>query len=354
MNRLERYIAMQVIRAAGMSLLVLLSLLVFLHFVDELDDVGQGNYRTLDAFLFALYSAPRLTFESFPVAALLGSLLGLGALASRGELIAMRAAGMSLFAVVMAVAKTGVLMMLVVLGLGELLAPVGETAAVEMKARKQHQQIVHKSRHGFWARDGDSFVNIRRILPGNAVEDLTLYEFDRDRRLVRATHADRAEYRGGTWHLLHVRETYVNDDNVVTRPVAEREWGAVLDPALLTLVVAKPALLPLWDLARYIRFMQANGQNATAYQVAFWNKLSTPISTLVMMILAVPFVLGSLRSVGRGQRVFVGALLGSGYFLFSKAMSYGAVAYDLNPLVSAMVPAVLLLSLALVALRRVQ
>ena len=82
--------------------------------------------------------------------------------------------------------------------------------------------------------------------------------------------------------------------------------------------------------------------------------LSTPISTLVMMILAVPFVLGSLRSVGRGQRVFLGALLGSGYFLFSKAMSYGAVAYDLNPLVSAMVPAALLLTLALVALRRVQ
>jgi lipopolysaccharide export system permease protein len=70
MNRLERYIALQVIIAAVMTMAVLLGLLVFLAFVDELDSVGQGGYRTLDAFLVALYSAPRLSFEAFPVAAL--------------------------------------------------------------------------------------------------------------------------------------------------------------------------------------------------------------------------------------------------------------------------------------------
>jgi len=354
MNRLERYIAGQVIRAAAMTLVVLLSLLVFLHFVDELDDVGQGSYRALDAFLVALYSAPRLSFEAFPVAALLGSLLGLGGLAARGELIAMRAAGISLLGVVLAVVKTGLLMMLVVLGLGEFLAPVSEGAAVQLKAQKQHEQIVLKTRYGFWARDGENFVNIRRILPGAAVEDVTLYQFNSDRELLRATHAARGEYREGGWQLLDVRETYLDKDRVVSQPAAQREWGAVLDPTLLALVVAKPVMLPLWDLERYIRHMEANGQSATAYRVAFWNKLSTPLATLVMMVLAVPFVLGSLRSAGRGQRVFLGALLGSGYYLLSRAMSYGAVAYDLSPLATAMVPAGLFLALALVALRRAQ
>jgi lipopolysaccharide export system permease protein len=128
----------------------------------------------------------------------------------------------------------------------------------------------------------------------------------------------------------------------------------VLDPALLTLVVAKPVMLPLWDLQRYIRYMEANGQSATAYRVAFWNKLSTPLATLVMMVLAVPFVMGSLRSAGRGQRVFLGALLGSGYYLLNRALSFGAVAYDLNPVITAMVPAALFLGLALYALRRAQ
>lgn len=353
MNRLERYIALQVMRAAGMTLLVLLSLLVFLQFVDELDGVGQGTYRTLDAFLVALYAAPRLAFEAFPVTALLGSLLGLGGLAARGELIAMRAAGISLFGIVLAVVKAGMLMMLLVLGVGEFLAPVSESAAVQLKAAKQHEQIVLKTRYGFWARDGRSFVNIRRILPGAALEDITLYEFDDDRSLVRASHAARAEYRDGRWQLIDVRETHLDNNRVANWPLPEREWGALLDPGLLTLVVAKPVMLPLWDLGRYIRFMEENGQSATAYRVAFWNKLSTPVSTLVMLVLAVPFVLGNLRQVGRGQRVFHGALLGSAYFLLSRATSYGAVAYDLSPLLAAMVPAAMFLGLALYALRRV-
>jgi lipopolysaccharide export system permease protein len=353
MNRLERYIAVQLMRASAMTLAVLLGLLLFLTFVDELDHVGQGSYRALDAFLVSLYAAPRLSFEAFPVAALLGSLLGLGGLAAGGELIAMRSAGMSLFGMVLAVVKAGLLMMLVVLGLGELLAPAAESAAVQIKAHKQHQQVVLKTRHGFWARDGESFVNIRRILPGAALEDITLYAFDGDRRLVRATHAARAEYRDGSWRLMDVQETVIDGDQASSAPAGEREWGAVLDPGLLTLVVAKPLMLPLWDLQRYIGFMEANGQSATTYRVAFWNKLSTPLATLVMMVLAVPFVLGGLRSSGRGQRVFVGAILGSGYFLLSRALSYGAVAYDLNPMITAMVPAGLFLAAALYALRRI-
>lgn len=353
MNRLERYLALQIMRAAGMTLLALLGLLVFLQFVDELDAVGQGRYGVLDAFLVALYAVPRLTFEAFPVTALIGSLLGLGGLAARGELTAMRAAGVSLFAIVLAVIKCGVLMMALVLVVGEFVAPVSEAAALQRKAAEQHEQIVLKSRYGFWARDGQGFVNIRRILPGAAVEDITLYEFDRHRRLVRATHAARAEYRDGRWRLLDVRETRLDAERVVSWPLPERDWGALLDPALLTMVVAKPVMLPLRDLHRYIRFMEGNGQSATAYRVAFWNKLSTPLATLVMMVLAVPFVLGGLRQASRGQRVLLGALLGSGYFLLSRALSYGAVAYDLSPLLAALVPAGALLAVALYALRRV-
>jgi lipopolysaccharide export system permease protein len=230
---------------------------------------------------------------------------------------------------------------------------VSEAAAVQMKAQKQHEQIVLKTRHGFWARDGASFVNIRRILPGAALQDITLYEFDAERNLVRTTHAARAEYRDGGWQLMGVRETRLTDRHLTSRPAGQRAWGSLLDPGLLTLVVAKPTMMSLQDLSRYIAFMQANGQSASAYLVAFWNKVSTPLATLVMMVLAVPFVLGSQRSAGRGQRIFLGALLGSGYYLLSRSLAYGAVAYNLNPLATAMLPALLFLGLGLYGLRRV-
>lgn len=353
MNRLERYLGLQVLRAVLMTLLVLLALLLFMTFIDEVEDVGKGDYQTLDALLVTLYALPRMIFEAFPVAALLGSLLGLGGLAANGELVAMRAAGISLFGIVMAMVKTGLVMVLVVLLVGEWLGPRAEGAAVELKAQKQHNQIVLNTRYGFWARDGRDFVNIRRILPGARLEDITLYHFAPDRRLLRSTHAESAEYRDGQWRLLNLRDSILAGDRINTTREAQRDWDSVIDPGLLTLVVARPLMLPMWDLWRYIGFMEANGQTATTYAAAFWNKLSTPLATLVMMVLAVPFVMGNLRSAGRGQKVFAGALLGSGYFLLTRAMAYAAVAYDISPVLTAMLPAGLFLALTLYALRRV-
>lgn len=93
---IERYIAGAMLKATGMTLLVLVILLVFFGLVEEMDDVGRGTYRVSDAFLVAVLASPRFVFEAFPVAALIGSLIGLGAMGAHGELIAMRSAGFAL------------------------------------------------------------------------------------------------------------------------------------------------------------------------------------------------------------------------------------------------------------------
>ena len=107
------------------------------------------------------------------------------------------------------------------------------------------------------------------------------------------------------------------------------------------------SILPAWGLYKYIRFLHANGQEAKTYEVAFWGKIVTPLVTLVMLYLSLPFVFGQLRSSGIGQRIFMGAMVGSGFFLMSKAFSYMAVVYDLNALFAASFPGLLLLAAAL-------
>ncbi len=86
---------------------------------------------------------------------------------------------------------------------------------------------------------------------------------------------------------------------------------------------------------------------------AFWSKIVYQVMTLVMVFLSVPFVFGSLRSVGIGQRVFAGSLLGTGFFLLSKILSHMAVVYELNPLFAATFPAFAMLGLAVWLFRKV-
>jgi lipopolysaccharide export system permease protein len=353
MRRLERYIGVSVLKATVMILLVLLSLLVFFGSIEELEDVGQGEYGTWDALFVGLLSAPRYAFEAFPVAALLGSLLGLGGLASHGELVAMRAAGMSLRQIVLAVLKAGLAMMLAVFAIGELVAPATEQFGQQYKAERQQQQVSLRSRYGFWARDGEAFINIRRILPGARLEDIYIYEFSPSRELTLSTHAEFAEHDGANWVLHRIRQSSISEDRVVSREVERATWSSLIDPGLLRLVVVQPNMLPLWGLYQYIGFLHANGLSAIGYEVAFWSKIATPVATLVMLIIAVPFVLGSLRSVGIGQRIFVGGMLGSLFYLLNRGLSYTAVVYDVSPWLAASLPAAAFLALGIYLLRRV-
>lgn len=354
MSLLERYIAITVARATGMTVLVLVILLVFFNLVEELDHVNVGDYHLADAFLVALMSAPRYMFEVFPVAALIGSLLGLGGLASHSELVAMRAAGFSLQRIMLAVLKTGLAMMLVVLAFGELVAPPSEQFAQEYRFEKQQGKVTLKTRYGFWARDGRAFINIRSLSTGTHIEDIYIYEFDETGHLSLATHAASADYLGDHWSLNDIAQSQISGQGVQTRRLAQARWDSLLDPALLSVVVVKPTMLPIWGLSQYIEFMRDNGQSATEYQVAYWLKLANPFATLVMLILAVPFVLANQRSGSMGQRIFLGLVVGAGFFLLTRAMSYVAVVYNFNPALSAVFPALVFLAVSVMMMRRVR
>jgi lipopolysaccharide export system permease protein len=350
----ERYIAAGMLKATGMTLLVLVILLVFFGLIEEMDDVGTGAYQAADAFLVAVAAAPRFMFEAFPVAVLIGSLVGLGSMGAHGELIAMRVAGFSLQQIVMAVIKAGIVMMALVFAFGELIAPASEQWAEQYRTEKMQKKVTLKTRYGFWARDGRAFVNIRGILPGGRLEDIFIYEFDDEQRLTLATHAERAEHRGDHWQMFQIRQSQVAETGVTNRELDQARWDSMVDPGLLSAVVVQPTMLPITELYRYIQIMRENDQAATDYEVAFWVKLATPLATLVMLFISVPFVLVHQRFVSMGHRIFLGIALGMGFYVLSRGMSYVAVVYELNPVVSALLPAATFLSIGLFMIRRVR
>lgn len=352
MNLLERYIAKAVMIGTLIVMLVLLTLLGIFELMKNLDEVGLGSYSMLDAFIASLLTMPRKLFEVFPVAALVGSLLGLGTLASSGELTAMRIAGLSVYRLVFAVLKVGLVMLVLVFLVGELIGPVSEQYVQKTKVEKQQQKITLKSKYGFWARDGDEFINIRKILPGSRLEDIYIYQIAPDKKLTLATYARAATYVDNKWQLEGILQTAVSTERVRSRSVGAASWSSMIDPQLLSIIVVEPTMLPAWGLFSYMTFMNANGQDATLYEVAFWRKLVTPFTTVVMLILAVPFVLGSLREVGVGQRVFVGTLIGTVFYVLNQAFSQLSVVYKLDPLLATTLPGIIMLIIGIHQVRR--
>ena len=352
MTRLDRYIGRSVAFGTVLALAVLVLLVGLSELVYQLDKVGKGDYTTGKALLFVVLTLPRFAYEFFAPAALLGSLIGLGSLANSSELIAMRAAGVSIGRIVISVLKTGVIMLFAVLIVGELLAPLSEQKAQQLRAEAMHSQTAFRSKFGFWARSGESFINVKMVMPHNRLGGITIYEFDDNQQLVRSTSARGAVYQNDAWLLTDVSQSEVSEQRVITSRSDEMAWPGLLDSGLLDVLAVQPHMLPIWGLSRYIDYLRSNGQNAINFEVAYWGKIIAPLVTLVMLLLSIPFVMGSMRNVSIGQRIFTGALFGITFFLINRSFAFLAVVYELSAPLIVSLPTVVCLVLAIGLLRR--
>lgn len=344
---IDRYIAMTVVKATLVTLLALTVLAFVLELVNEIEDVGKGDYSSWNAMLVAACSTPRFVYEAFPVSALIGALLGLGGMATSGELVVMRAAGMSPQKILFAVIRAGVLLMLLVIVVGDGIGPVTEQYGNQLRLEKQKKQITFSSRNGFWAKDGNTIVNIRQVDVSGELKDVTIYELSDDQQLLAITHAATGKYKEGRWMLGEVRRSDLEKKQVRTHRLEWLAWDSMVDPSVLSVALIDPLMLPVWDLWKQIQNLKIRGQSATTYEVTFWGKIAIPITTIAMLILAVPMVMQGSRTTTAGQRVFSGALLGTLLYLFSRGFSFLVLAMDFPAFTVALFPLAIILLLVL-------
>ncbi|MCC8998889.1 MAG: LPS export ABC transporter permease LptG [Candidatus Contendobacter sp.] len=355
MKILDRYIFRTVAATTAVALLVLLLLELFLSLLVELEDVGKGRYDFMAAVRYLLLIQPQRLYEMFPMALLVGGLLGMGALASGSELIAMRAAGLSLMRLTGSALQAGLLLSLVVLTIGEFVAPPLEQAAREQRAVAKTENLAIRGGRGFWARDGDYFIHVRAVLPGVRLVDIHSFKINPDNaRLEAIIAAQGARYVEGRWLLEEVNRSILNDDEVQTEHLAQLSVVSAISPQILDVLAANPDELSIRDLRVYVDYLEGNGLDAQSYRLALWRKLLAPLAYMAMLVIAMPFVFGPSRSSGTGQRLLIGLLLGLLFFLFNYLLGNVVLLYGLPPLVGAGLPTLLFLGAGGYALRRLR
>lgn len=358
MKLIDRYLASAIAISTLLVLAVLMALFSFIQFVDTLGDVGKANFQLADAVRYVLLSLPRQGYEVFPMAALLGTTLGLSALAADSELVAMRAAGVSVLRIVAAAMKVGLLLAVVAVLVGEYLVPVTERIAEQGRAAALKVRIKQQKDLGLWLRDGATYVHVGEVLPDLSLLRVDIYEFDAGDRLVRHVRAARGSYNNDNndarWQLADVRESAIDVQQVTTRRVRLQDWPTGLTPDLFKVFTVRPEALSVPQLYQYMRHLDQNRQNTGPYALAFWQKLVSPFSTVVMMVVAIPFVFGLQRSGGVGARLFSGIVLGLAFFVVSRGFGYFGLLYGVPAVLGATLPTLLFFGFALVMLRRVR
>jgi lipopolysaccharide export system permease protein len=349
--RLHDWLVLRAVFAAlALAWAVLLGFDLIIAFAEELDSVGQ-SYSTSHALLYVLCTIPRRAYADFPTAALIGSLLGLGGLAATSELTALRAIGLSRWRICMgAVAGLAAVTVLMVID-AETLGPLGEQTAESIAISAKSSDVAVSRGSGLWSRDGNTFINARsseqKIQDGEhlvQLDDVRLYQFDRNGALQMLTDARRAENRGGHWTLSAISRTRFGPRTVTMDTAAAGPWPSNLRPEAVVAGIAPPRYQSAATLARNIDYMRGNGVDAIEYQNAYWARWFYPLNVLALCLAAMPFAFGQLRSGGFGKRLFIGIVCGLLFFVLQKLAANLASIYRFPVWLAQVVPPVLALA----------
>ncbi len=328
MTILTRHLAREIYGSVALVFTALIALFAFMDLIQEMNDVGQGQYSLGYVALFVVLAVPEHIYELFPLAVLLGTILALVQMAANSELMVYRVSGASVLKLLTTLSAIALPLALLSFVVGELVAPPSEQLAQQFRFKLQNTQISVKGfRSGVWAKDEHSFVNIKNMMPDTSLNDINIYRFDKTYHLENITYARRASFlRTGVWQLEGVQETRFNKNGIVINKNRAQQWNSALTPEILSVLLVVPEQMSASNLYQYILHLRENRQQSARYEIAMWNKLIYPLAILVMMILALPFAGYQRRAGGIGAQVFMGIVLGLVFHFMGKLFaSLGAL-----------------------------
>lgn len=349
---IDLYIARTLLTTISLTLGVLLGLSALIKFVDQLRKIGQGDYDMVVAGLYVLLSIPREVELFFPMATLVGGLIGMGLLAQTSELVIMQSSGMSKNKIVVSAMKSILVLIVLVIAMGQWVSPESEAKAKNLRSQALSGGSLLSSKSLTWAKDRNDFVSIGEVTDENTLQQLSIYKFNESLQLISIVTAEQALYKQENWLLQDVERMLFDDEQIITEQHDELEWTSTITPNKLGVVAIKPEALSITGLFEYVNYLNNNDQDSARYELALWRKLLQPLSVATMLLLALSFIFGPLRSVSMGARTWMGILSGICFFVSNELFGQAALAFQFPPLFGAILPSALFIALALFLIRR--
>ncbi|MBV8593497.1 MAG: LptF/LptG family permease, partial [Caulobacteraceae bacterium] len=254
-RRLERYILVRTLAGLGVALAMIATVILLIDLVDLSHTWSGGRDPGFpQLLLLAGLKSPAIVLVLAPFVVLFGVMGAFVGLNRRGELIAMRAAGLSAWRFVAPAAGAAVVLGFVTVG------ALNPAASALNGAFEDRRQAVSRDRGSaareIWLRQGDDLQQVViHALSHDTVDDrvrltqvsLFIQRLGADGSLTfsRRLEAGRALLMPGYWRLYDVREAAPGSGSVRAEQLS---LPSMLDHRTAMEKFASPAAVPFWDL----------------------------------------------------------------------------------------------------------
>jgi lipopolysaccharide export system permease protein len=355
MKILDLYIGRALMRYFLLVLFALCFMFSFFEFYDQMDDVGRGAYQYKDALYFVLLTLPSRILDLVPESILLGSIIALGLMADNNEFIALRSGGISMWRICWSILAVATLLMIAGGIIAEFIAPpLDHLARTRRLAAISDKDIVFAN-GGFWVHENPFFIHVRTIRNNGIPEDIDIFEWDQDGRLRKFTHALEADItKDKQWVLKDIIERTITEYTVDSQSFQTLPLKLFMRAEQMAIQEFPPESLSPSDLYQFARIMDARGQNADQYKMVFWQRVTTPLAMLAMILISLTFVFGPTRGTNVGYKIMLGAIVGIGLRFINQIFGLIGLYFGVNPAITMITPIVIILCLALWLLSKSQ
>lgn len=351
---LDRYVSRRYLSVAMLSFCGLLALYYIATLIDKSERLFKGEATTTMLVEYFYHSTPQFIAYVAPMATLVAVLATIGGLMRTGELVVMRACGVSLYRVAapllaISLVWSGALFVLD----DRVLAHANRRAeALEDQIRGAPAHTTGSIASSTWLaeRDGRIYYYATFDIPRQTLFGLSVFEPAADfSRLARHMYVPSTQFADGTWRTLGGwSQAFAG-----ARPAARTTFGErtleLQPPENFSGMHNREAdLMTYGDLRGYVDDLEASGFNITDARVELAQRGAFPFVALIMTLLGVPFGVTTGR---RGALYGVGLALviGAGYWLADTFFVAVGQAQLLPPLLAAWAANLLFLALAVYA-----
>jgi len=310
----------------------------------------DGNYQFKEAFQYILLTTPETTYEYMPFIIMIGCLFALGNLSNNSELTILRAAGMSITAIVRPVFINVGALLLVVIFINETMTPTWSHNADVLKQLSAAKGGA--TRYGEWKKEQSSFLYLGAA-DQNQLDNVQSFTFDGN-QLIRTENIEQLMFddRQLNWQVQSESQLWqFNDGRWLNKgDIFDPSYG--FTPGILQANQLRSGLLSLSELWQLMSYSKDQQINNTEFATAFYTKLFMPIITLALVWVSSIFVFGSTRKTAIGARIFIGVLVGVVLKLLQNLLTPMIINFSVSPLLVGVVPLIVIVAFGVFLQRR--
>ena len=350
----DRYIAKILLSYTLVVLVVWLSIYSFFNFLTEINVVGQESYTILSAIKYIILKMPEVAYSQASPVILLGCVLGMGHLATTNQLLIFRISGASILKITGTTLKNALIFVIAIIAIGEAIAPMTSNFAELGRTNALGNIAVPTNQEGFWIRDGDNFINVKKNIDGKLFSGITVIEVNSSNKIERVIKSENAVFDGNSLDMSGSKIFSINDssvfDNISLKERNSYNKTVSFDQDLIDSLKKKPKDLTTWTIIKQIQFLSDNKLRSGVFEVELYKRLIKPVTLVAMILLAMLFIFGSTRDITLGRKIFFGVALGLSFEMLSRIASAMALSFDFNPLISAVLPSTLVMLISITLL----